>query len=452
MTLVNFRRDVHWLNNLQNSGNEVLVFLHSEDGLSVSVPRSLLVASSELLKELLHDTCAHVDVHVSLAGVDANTLSMFSELLRSGRVKRVIDQNLSDTSHQKLASLLRSLCSSIGLVSQQDVHENETDFNKNSYAQFKDSQQQKSRKSLAGPKSKVAKRNANAFNESNAEIMQVFQETVPRESPRRFIDSGIATSTPRTSPVRPSTSAHVAKGKRSSINRRDINVDQSPNVVKVKAEVIDDEFDSFLNKRLSEAGYDKNNDVQLVAYVCPFCKKGFRRHHLLKDHVNRFHPESGKQQTKIECNLCKKQFLSKSGLNKHKKSKHSNEINTVRNKEFIKPTSIIRPDDPISTSTDRRSSKSKSKDSKSSKSNLTDSSTSKAKVKPVKKVCSEFYREDQPQNATIDTTADHENQLTYHCDDCSQIYNEADKEDHVIKTGHRAFTKFRAPRLPRLEF
>jgi len=454
MTEVNFknRRDLPWLKNLQNRGNEVSVVMHSEDGLSVTVPRSLLVASSELLKELLHDTCAHVDVHVSLAGVDANTLSMFSELLRSGRVKRVIDHNLSDTSHQKLASLLRSLCSSIGLVSQQDVHENETDFNKNSYAQFKDSQQQKSRKSLAGPKSKVAKRNANAFNESNAEIMQVFQETVPRESPRRFIDSGIATSTPRTSPVRPSTSAHVAKGKRSSMNRRDINVDQSPNVVKVKAEVIDDEFDSFLNKRLSEAGYDKNNDVQLVAYVCPFCKKDFRRHHLLKDHVNRFHPESRKQETKIECNLCNKQFLSKSGLNKHKKSKHSNEINTVRNKEFIKPTSIIRPDDPTSTSKERRSSKSKSKDSKSSKSNLTDSSTSKAKVKPVKKVCSEFYREDQPQNATIDTTADHENQLTYHCDDCSQIYNEADKEDHVIKTGHRAFTKFRAPRLPRLEF
>merc|ERR1719300_662660 len=334
---------------------------------------------SELLKELLHDTCAHFDVHVSLAGVDANTLSMFSELLRSGRVKRVIDQNLSDTSHQKLAGLLRSLCSSIGLVAQQDVHENETDINQNSYAQFKDSQQQKNslkkRKSLAGPRSNVAKR------------------------------------------------------KRSSINRRDINVDQSPNVVKVKAEVIDDEFDSFLNKRLSEAGYDKNNDVQLVAYVCPFCKKYFRRHHLLKDHVNRFHPESRKQETKIECNLCNKQFLSKSGLNKHKKSKHSNEINTVRNKEFIKPTSIIRPDDPISTSTDRRSSKSKSKDSKSSKFNLTESSTSKAKVKPVNQVCSEFYREDQPQNATIDTTADHENQLTYHCDDCSQIYNEADKED-----------------------
>ena len=152
----------------------MLVFLHSEDGLSVSVPRSLLVASSELLKELLHETCAHVDVHVSLAGVDANTLSMFSELLRSGRVKRVIDQNLSDTSHQKLAGLLRSLCSSIGLVAQQDVHENETDINQNSYAQFKDSQQPKDslkkRKSLAGPRSKVAKRNANVFNESNAEI------------------------------------------------------------------------------------------------------------------------------------------------------------------------------------------------------------------------------------------------------------------------------------------
>jgi len=450
MTVVNFRRDVHWLNNLQNSENEVLVFLHSGDGLSVTVPRSLLVASSELLKDLLHDTCVHVDVHVSLAGVDANTLSMFSELLRSGKVKRAIDKNLSDTSHRNLTRLLRSLFSPIGLVSQQEVHVNENDINQNCSAQAKDGQKyqqpislNKRRKSLAGPRSKVSNQNGDLVNESNAEILQVFQETVPRENDRRFIVSGIATSTPRTSPVRPSTLAHVAKGRRSSINPKDLNVDQSPNVVKVKAEVIDNEFDSILKRGLNEAGYDKKNDVELVAFVCPFCKREFRRHHALKDHVNRFHPESGKKQTKIECNLCKMQFISKGGLTYHNRIKHKNN-NMVRPQEFIKPTAQIRSNDPKSKSKNKSSSKSNSKDSRISK--------VKSKTTKIKKVCSEFNSDDQAKNTTNDMTAEHESQLQYHCDNCSEIYDEAGKEDHEIKTGHKEFTKFRAPRLPQIEF
>ena len=435
----------------------MLVFLHSEDGLSVSVPRSLLVASSELLKELLHDMCAHVDVHVSLAGVDANTLSMFSELLRSGKVKRAIDKNLSDTSHRNLTRLLRSLFSPIWLVSQQEVHVNETDINQNFSTQAKDGQKyqqpislKKRRKSLAGPRSKVCNQNVDLVNESNAEILQVFQETVPRESLRRFIVSGIATSTPRTSPVRPSTSAHVDKGRRSSINRRDMNVDLSPKVDKVKAEAIDNEFDRILERGLNEAGYDKKNDVEVISFACPFCKREFRRHHALKDHVNRFHPESGKKQTKIECKLCNMQFISKGGLSNHNRVKHKNN-NMVRPQEFIKPTAQIRSNDPKRKSKDKSSSNSKSKNSKF---NSKDSTTSKAKSKTakIKKVCSEFNSDDQAQNTTNDMTAEHESQLQYHCDNCSEIYDEAGKEDHEIKTGHKAFTKFRAPRLPQIEF
>jgi len=458
MTIVSFKRQIPWLENLHHIGNEVMVVLHSDDGLSVPVPRSLLVASSDLLKQLLRDRCGHVDIHVSLAGVEADTLSFFLELLRSGKVQRVVDGNINNNIKSKVASLLRSISSSLGLVSQDHSQDNQTDENHNNKAKSKDRQQvstinlKKRRTSLAGPRSKVHKKNVDVFNESNAEIMQVFKEIVPREVPHSFVDSGIATSTPKTSPVRPSTSAHVDKGKsKSLINRKDTNVGASSNVESLKAEVIDKEYDDILNKGLNEAGYDSRNGVECVAFVCPFCRKEFRRQHALKDHVNRFHPEPGKNQATYECRECNRKFTNNGGLLAHKRYKHQNK-NIEGPKKSSRQISKSRSNNLKSKSKDESGPKTKTRDSTSSMFSPTISSTSKAKSKTAKKVCSEFNNETKPQNATNDVTADHEKQLTYHCDDCSQIYTEADKEDHVVKTGHRAFTKFRAPRLPRIEF
>ena len=55
------------------------VTLHSDDGLSVVLSRSLLVAASNVMRKVLSDTC-HVDTHVSLAGVNGVTLSTFVEI------------------------------------------------------------------------------------------------------------------------------------------------------------------------------------------------------------------------------------------------------------------------------------------------------------------------------------------------------------------------------------
>ena len=89
--------------------------LHTEDGLSVAVPRSLLVADSLLMREVVA-TCAACpgESHVTVAGVAGSTLSLYKELLFRGQA-RVPDRSVSgvtaDWADADLRGLLRALAS-----------------------------------------------------------------------------------------------------------------------------------------------------------------------------------------------------------------------------------------------------------------------------------------------------------------------------------------------------
>ena len=87
-------------------------------------------------------------------------------------------------------------------------------------------------------------------------------------------------------------------------------------------------------KGLDAIGYDKANDVEILAFACPFCHKEFKRHHALRNHVEIMHPEPGSnKKSKYQCELCGTKCASKGGLKHHTNLKHSN-----NNRAAEKPT------------------------------------------------------------------------------------------------------------------
>ena len=89
--------------------------LHTEDGLSVAVPRSLLVADSLLMREVVA-TCAACsgESHVTVAGVAGSTLALYKELLFRGQARvpgRSVSGVTADWADADLRGLLRALAS-----------------------------------------------------------------------------------------------------------------------------------------------------------------------------------------------------------------------------------------------------------------------------------------------------------------------------------------------------
>ena len=63
---------------------QVTVRLEGEDGLGVSVPVSLLVADSLLVREVLRGHEAGQERIITLAQVEGDTLRQYSQILRTG--------------------------------------------------------------------------------------------------------------------------------------------------------------------------------------------------------------------------------------------------------------------------------------------------------------------------------------------------------------------------------
>ena len=66
--------------------NHHMVTLHGSGGQGVAVPLALLVADSDLAREMLK-MCEGPEKHISLQGVEGEILSIYAELLRSGESK-----------------------------------------------------------------------------------------------------------------------------------------------------------------------------------------------------------------------------------------------------------------------------------------------------------------------------------------------------------------------------
>ena len=66
--------------------NHHMVTLHGSGGQGVAVPLALLVADSDLAREMLQ-ICGGSEKHVSLQGVEGEIISIYAELLRSGESK-----------------------------------------------------------------------------------------------------------------------------------------------------------------------------------------------------------------------------------------------------------------------------------------------------------------------------------------------------------------------------
>ena len=66
--------------------NPHMVTLHGSGGQGVAVPLALLVADSDLAREMLQ-MCEGPEKHVSLQGVEGEIISIYAELLRSGESK-----------------------------------------------------------------------------------------------------------------------------------------------------------------------------------------------------------------------------------------------------------------------------------------------------------------------------------------------------------------------------
>ena len=75
-----------WLLGNIPCNNPHMVTLHGLGGQGVAVPLALLVADSELARDMLQ-MCEGPEKHVSLQGVEGEIISIYAELLRSGEIK-----------------------------------------------------------------------------------------------------------------------------------------------------------------------------------------------------------------------------------------------------------------------------------------------------------------------------------------------------------------------------
>ena len=75
-----------WLSGKISCNNPHLVTLHGAGGQGVAVPLALLVADSDLAREML-TMCEGPDKHISLVGVEEGLILVYLKLLSSGETQ-----------------------------------------------------------------------------------------------------------------------------------------------------------------------------------------------------------------------------------------------------------------------------------------------------------------------------------------------------------------------------
>lgn len=311
------------------------------------------------------DTCHHVDVHVSIADVDGVTLMKFAELLNCSKDK------LPAISSKKQAQELRDL---FKVLECNIILQNSITSRMRKIARLNISNLE------------AMDSNNNIDEHDLHKMREIFRKVVPPRSP----------ITPRRKVFKTHSKEHVnahispkstisLPSPISGLNNQSIQeaVEQAINVtpttdIQVKNENIDLEYSQVLQ----EVGYDAVNDVEIVAYVCPFCSKEFQRQISLRNHVNVRHPEpsSNKSKPKFKneshlfsskanghesheeavsssnpsgfyqchneatfCKACIRQFSSPGNLRRHNRKVHK-ELNSASQFQQSKPESQFQPE------------------------------------------------------------------------------------------------------------
>jgi len=95
---INLQRESRWLNDIveQNYSSDC-VSLRSGDGVSLTIPASLLAASSEYLSHILHShshSCPHVNTVICLPAVSGFSLKLLSQILTVGKTEELSGESI----------------------------------------------------------------------------------------------------------------------------------------------------------------------------------------------------------------------------------------------------------------------------------------------------------------------------------------------------------------------
>ena len=245
-------------------------------------------------------------------------------------------------------------------------------------------------------------------------MREIFKEVVPSVGRSRVEEERpvpLHTSTPLHSPARPRTTSQQPSRNDETKCENGLG-DQEDVKPKIKTEVIDKGYEKVLKgkKGLNDVGYDKSNDVEILAFACPLCHRQFRRLHALRTHVEAIHPEPGSK-SKYSCKLCNRAFANQGGLKNHKNYCQS------------KKTATERPN--------REASK---------------------EIRQFEKISSLNKKKKKPSNHTMKTSSnsnlegEHKGEFNYVCNTCNNIFKgEIKFEIHKRETGHKEATRFKPP-------
>ena len=505
--------------------------------MSVLIPRSVLVAASKVIRTILGEsnTCLHEDIHVSLAGTDGVTLIKFAEIMNCSHKKTF--SITPGTDADNLADLLRQLdCNVLQCIS----HSSNPSTNSETAPKSSQSTERGAKRSeddtlniqIDDPspevcemrkvfmnavpslnervsfsptvtstpmKSSISKVPPNIINKVNNKIkIKLSKKTNTANSntinsngqryeclpcKRIFAQKRYLARHKKTSCKFTDNGSFQASEKNMKFNEAEVNVHVSSSTndvaTPIKTEMIDSGYNDVLHE--AEAGYDHDNDVELLAFACPICSREFRRLADLKDHVGTNHPET----FKFQCKHCHMQFNHKRNLNAHVKRKHKEVIDNPMNLEQKKAGHLE----------DHVGSQPKEADTKSKKYRCNFCSKLYLNKKSLQvHVCQKHKnkRKDDYQNKNVDSdvaedpnlknfdcnlcdkTFAHERSLKHHmkvihkpeaeasnmtdeaadfpsglhycCQTCQGIFGEDELEGHMKETGHKEATKFRYPK------
>ena len=306
--------------------------LHTEDGLSVAVPRSLLVADSLLMREVVA-TCAACpgESHVTVAGVAGSTLALYKELLFRGQARvpgRSVSGVTADWADADLRGLLRALASK---------HLHHTQLQEGGgQKRGQEAGKEQRQENLSRLRNTALPWLDTFHNHNRVGSSQSERRLTSIQNPREKLSvSPTLTSTPKQSNLRNvansdneddalvkefdtnfgpasnnnATTSYLSTMKRSARSRAVMRI--TKDVATMKNHKIGDD-DINLNKRHS--GEVKH------AFICPICSKSFKRHQDQKKHITVMHPEPNIIKRSFTCSKCSAAFKTKQGRMKHFKT------------------------------------------------------------------------------------------------------------------------------------
>ena len=305
-----------------------------DDGLSVEVPCSLLVADSHVLRSVLA-TCRAVDTcpEVTVAGVAGSTLGQYKELLGRGEV-RVSERSSLDTL-QQLLDVLGSRHRDLTQLVEAGVGQEEAVTGGS--GRERGGSRPRRGQEMRNPDAVEARSNNN-----NNNIREIFRSVMKGSGSARGSNSRtkelrrksavtppIVASTPNLIPPPPMeferrisvnlqkdpiygpTGVDMERERRKSKSR-----DRDQNIAAVKTETFDD--NRMMSDQLDMAGYDEQNGVEVLAFACQICLKTFSRIQDRKAHVAKCHNDAFKKT--FSCPKCSCVIKSKSALIAHVKT------------------------------------------------------------------------------------------------------------------------------------